>query len=517
LHTKIQSKSLFAFVVLFLAACARAQNVDVDNPPQGRFLDEWFELHMGGGKIGYAHNSTSREKDRVETSTQFHIKIGRADQPVVMDTTQRTVETVQGAPLEFETQMRFSQMSTSMRGKVQDGKITLVSSQFGMEQTQVFDFPNDALLAWGLFREQVKRGFAQGTRYSLKTYAPEIRLDDAIAAHVSVGGWEQFTLQGKAAQGQRVTVTMEAPTGSLDMVSWVNKEGLPLRSKVVMPGLGDMEMYAVGQAAAMADFVPPEVFMTTVLKANRRIDAEKAGRIRYRLRAKQPGAELSALPETDSQKITRVDDQTVEVTVTRQEHGKGNAETPKRGNAETNDTKNGELAEYLGSNLMINIKDDKLIALAKTAAGGEREPFALADKLRKFVTDYVTIKNLNVGFASASEVARTREGDCSEHGVLLAALARLNGLPSRVAVGLAYVPIFGGQADIFGYHLWTQVYIDGKWLDIDAALRETECSPIRITFAVSSLKNSGVADLNLPLISKIGAIDMEILDIESQK
>jgi hypothetical protein len=52
-------------------------------------------------------------------------------------------------------------------------------------------------------------------------------------------------------------------------------------------------------------------------------------------------------------------------------------------------------------------------------------------------------------------------------------------------------------------------------VDFDAALRETDCSPTRIAFAVSSLKNAGMADLSLPLINKIGAIEIDILDVET--
>jgi transglutaminase-like putative cysteine protease len=521
LRTRKNYRSWLVLLVLVAGSgTLHGQTVDINNPPQGRFFDEWFELHMGGAKIGYAHNTTARIGERIETSTDFHIKIGRADSPVVMDTTQKTTETIAGGPLSFESDMRFSQMKSAMRGTIKDGKITVVTSQYGMDQTQEFAFPKDALLSWGLFREQVTRGFEPGTKYSLKTYSPELRLDDAISAQVAVGDWEEFTVGGKKTRGQKLTVTMEGPTGALDMVSWVNKEGLPLKSRVAMPGLGDMEMFSVSQVEAVKDFVPPEMFMTTVLKANRKIDKDAAESIRYRIKSKQPGAKLDDLPETDSQKVKRIDAETLEVTVSRLPHG--NAETRKRGNAETPKNsptsieRTSALAEYLEPNLMMNNADAKLMELARTAAGGEKEPYALGDKLRRFVTDYVTTKSLNVGFATASEVARTREGDCSEHGVLLAALGRLNGLPSRVAVGLAYVPIFGGQDDIFGYHLWTQFYIDGRWTDFDAALRESECSPIRITFAVSSLQNSGVADLSLPLISKIGAIDLEIIEVKNR-
>ena len=115
---------------------------------------------------------------------------------------------------------------------------------------------------------------------------------------------------------------------------------------------------------------------------------------------------------------------------------------------------------------------------------------------------------------SVEDRPQVHEPGEGEHAVLLAALGRINGLPSRVVAGLAYVPLFGNEDDIFGYHMWTQFYIDGRWIDVDAALRETECSPARIAFAISSLQNAGLADLSLPLLSKIGAISLEIREME---
>ena len=54
----------------------------------------------------------------------------------------------------------------------------------------------------------------------------------------------------------------------------------------------------------------------------------------------------------------------------------------------------------------------------------------------------------------------------------------------------------------------------GSSSDLDAALKETVCSPARIAFAASSLKNTGLADLSLPLLFKIGAIDIDIVETE---
>jgi len=249
--------------------------------------------------------------------------------------------------------------------------------------------------------------------------------------------------------------------------------------------------------------------MATTIKAKRSIDAKSASRISYRVKTIKSDVELADFPTTPMQTSKRMPDGSIELSVKRLIHKQG----APRGAGDEPLTQE-QLAEFLDSNLMINTSDPELIKLAKQAGGQERDPFMLADRLRRFVSNYVTTETLGIGFATASEVCRTRAGDCSEYGVLLAALGRINKLPSRVVAGLAYVPLFGNESDIFGYHMWTQFYIDGRWVDFDAALRESVCSPARIAFATSSLKHAGLADLSLPLISKIGAIDIDVLKVE---
>ncbi|HEU4781034.1 MAG TPA: transglutaminase-like domain-containing protein, partial [Steroidobacteraceae bacterium] len=68
----------------------------------------------------------------------------------------------------------------------------------------------------------------------------------------------------------------------------------------------------------------------------------------------------------------------------------------------------------------------------------------------------------------ASVVAHRRKGDCSEHAVLTAALARLLGIPARVVVGVALVSDEKNHG-AFG-HAWAEIFEDGKWKVADAAL-----------------------------------------------
>ncbi len=479
---------------------------DPTDPREGLFSDDWAVIYLAGGKVGYMHSTMTRMGDEIHTRTTTVMKLGRANSPIEIKTVQQTIETIDGRPQSFASKMQAATIETSTSGVIRDGRVVITTAQFGMEQKQDYEFPKSALMTWGMYRETLKRGFEPGTSYAFDLYVPELRLDGAVKATTEVGDVETFVHQGTKLSGQRLTVTMKSPIGEMTVTSWVDKLGKPIKAVMPAAGLGDLTIIASDQATALNDFVPPELFLRTTLKANRKINRSAASRIVYRLTKKNAGAVLTGLPVTDMQRISKESDDSVELVVSRRPHV-WVTENPTPLSPEAR-------REYLEANLMINTEDPELIRLAKKAGAGETNPFALADRLRRFVTDYVKHKNLNIGFATASEVARTREGDCSEHGVLLAALGRLNGLPARVAVGVAYVPVFGQASDIFGYHLWTQFYIDGRWVDFDAALRESQCSPARITFATSSLRNTGLADLSLPLLSKIGAIHLEILEVE---
>jgi transglutaminase-like putative cysteine protease len=69
-------------------------------------------------------------------------------------------------------------------------------------------------------------------------------------------------------------------------------------------------------------------------------------------------------------------------------------------------------------------------------------------------------------FDIASQVATHKSGDCTEHAVLLAALARSVGLPARVAIG-TLVAGEAGSIGAFG-HAWVEIYRDGAWSLVDA-------------------------------------------------
>lgn len=86
------------------------------------------------------------------------------------------------------------------------------------------------------------------------------------------------------------------------------------------------------------------------------------------------------------------------------------------------------------------------------------------------------------GHYSALETLSRRAGDCTEAAVLLAALGRAAGIPTRVANGLVYSRArYHGVSNVFMPHSWTLAHVDGEWRSFDLALDAFDSSHIALT------------------------------------
>jgi len=270
-----------------------------------------------------------------------------------------------------------------------------------------------------------------------------------------------------------------------------------------------IEVLACSKAVALADNDPAELMIGTLVQLNGPIDAERAQRITYRIELKNPDDKtpLPRFPETGMQKVTDVNRTGATVTVTRPSPNSSQSRSV------ASDTE--MVNRYLAASATINFKDPKVAELARQAADGETDPRKLADKLSRFVADYVESKTLGVGFATASEVARSREGDCTEHGVLLAALGRANKVPSRIVTGLVYTEDFGGRPNVLVGHLWTQFWIDGGWVDVDSALRQhTHIDATHIAMSIGAATDDGFADLVASTWLSLGRFTVTVIQVD---
>jgi transglutaminase-like putative cysteine protease len=110
-------------------------------------------------------------------------------------------------------------------------------------------------------------------------------------------------------------------------------------------------------------------------------------------------------------------------------------------------------------------------------------------------------KRPTLSIPNALAVYELRAGDCNEHSVLFAALARAAGIPTRIAVGLLYTE------DRFFYHAWNEVYV-GEWIAVDPLMNQVPADPTHVRLVTGGL------DRQVQLVRTLGRLSIVVLDYE---
>ncbi|MEM9108577.1 MAG: transglutaminase-like domain-containing protein [Planctomycetota bacterium] len=292
---------------------------------------------------------------------------------------------------------------------------------------------------------------------------------------------------GKEAKAQVWSATYSVFPG-FETEYWINELSEIVGLSYEVDGVKFDSRLADASVAEMA-FDPPEMSGLSVVVPDRPIDhVNRQRRIVYELHYKSGDSNI--VPVTTAQQAVKP-------------MGKGKARVTVDLDAKPGSPKSDRPGpEHLANSIMVDHKDEVVSKLAKRAVAGldaDVDTTTIATTCKRYVTRHLTGVSLSVGDGSASQAARTREGDCTEASVLLAALLRANGIPSRCVNGLVYSEDeFVGQEDVFVYHMWTQAWIggeDGKgyWLDLDSAMWRYSAG--HIALGVSAMGDEDQQDL----------------------
>ncbi len=502
-------KALFVLCLLTLmpAAVSAEMAFDPQDPPQGLFDEEWMEVYLLGQKVGYSHLTLTRAGDTIRTETKTYMQVRRGAVAMAFETLEKTVETVDGQPLNFTVEMNMTGQPIIQRGQIDGDQITVFQEQQGRVQQRELPYPEGALMSWGLARKTMALPLEAGQTFSATLYMPSITTDFPVDVTYTVIGPEEALIGKERVPAWRAEMNMQIGATTLPTAIWTDEDHRVLKTTVNVMGM-PMEMIACEQEEALEGFTPAEIFETNLLTLNKAISAD-AQEVVYRVTVDGAHPDLT-LPESDYQKVEKTGVGQFLVTVTRADHAEIPRMLPKLDMT--------VWGEYLEPNLILDTHDEEIQKLGQQAVAqpAPNDKVAQADQLRVFVSRYIEDKNLSVGFATASEVARDPQGDCSEHAVLLAALGRTWGIPSRCVAGLVYLPQMkdaSGEVleNVMGYHMWTQFFLGGQWVDFDAAMGESECAPTRLALMASSLQETSMAELGLELLDLIGQITVEVV------
>lgn len=459
--------------------------------------ESWYRVEVSGQAAGWMVDREIEADDRLITESDMQISFRRGGAALRLGMSSRFIETAEHRPVEMWTRQQLGAAPQEITYRFESDAVV-------MNGQKRLELPEPGWLTPAAVdrrlvaevRALLDKQAAGGGVHSIEIST----VDPSLGPQVVTSRWvlEEreaiLALEGEERKASRWRQSQSfAP--QIETVVHLDENGEMLLSSTPMMGL-EMRFVRTSKEKAQAFGDGPELLVQSFIYPNRRIeDPRRLRRGVYRVTV---DGQSVPLPDVGAQ---RQQDGVVIVDLDRAQ------ELPRGGE---------EAGRYLQASTYFDFTAPEIRQLHQRARGERGKEASAAERaegLRRLVNRHLEEKNLDSILATAGEAASSRSGDCTEHAVLLTALLRADGIPSRAVTGVLYVESFAGKRHLFAYHMWSQALVDGRWLDLDATLPDaTPFDATHITFDVPELDDEGSALLHMagaaPLI---GRAQIEVL------
>jgi hypothetical protein len=474
----------------------------------GTVKEIWMGVYMEGVKVGYSH---SREFDVVQNGKTYtksiqesFLKVTRlGSDPVEISTAQDSLYDAEGNPVETIIRTKLSQTETVIRAEVKPERIVFfsgdkLSKELPYSEKFEFGVPLDKIIE--------EHGLNPGREYTFKILEPLTR--SLIDVSFEVIEKESVLLLGEQRSLWHVRTEMTEVFPIL-MDEWIDEQGEIWKSvsdagflhttSIRMPKDKALELSEENLDIAFSVLInsnvefprPQEVQMVTFRVSG--ISLEKVRGIPFVGRSQKLLEVKDDYATVQTQSLVFIEKDAIPFPVDGE-----------------------EFVEYLAPTTFCQSDDPDILQIARSIIGSERNSWAASKKIAEWVNQQIE-PNYDVGFATAKEVLENREGDCSEHTVLMVALCRSVGIPARAAVGVMY-----GEG-IFAYHMWPEVYVgewvglDAKWLAVDKKSGEYYTDATHIKLGDSALDEGIFQEMGQAMSEIIGKLKLEVLEFKEDR
>jgi transglutaminase-like putative cysteine protease len=488
--------------------------------PKGRtVLDSWEAAYLTSGKAGYFRTNVveiDRDGQKVLRSTfEMNLTLKRFRDTINLRAQVGSEETPDGkVTAVFMRHYLGKQQQLAIVGKVVGKRLHLTHVGRGPLKSAPWD---DRVIS--LYRQRLlfqERKVKPGDSFDFLSFEPTINL--VVKNRVRVKDYEEVTVPGRGKQRllkveiKPDEIRIDKPDGSVDrfqgptLYAWLDKNRMPARTQTDMPGLGTITTYrstgkqakTAGNLATITDLGISQMVLLAQ-RIRRPLDAKVAV---YRITLKGDKDAVSAFRRDARQTVLRSKGDTFDMRVTA-------SRGPVRKKGEQAEEIVG--AEYLKSCYFINSEDREVRRLARQAVGREKDPWKKALRIERWVHGHMKV-TFDEEMATADHVARTLEGDCTEHAMLAAAMCRAEGVPSRTALGMIYADTGKGPAMVF--HMWTEVWIEGQWVPIDATLGRGYVGADHLKVSDQSWHDTRTLTPLLPFLRVVGKVAIEVVSVK---
>ena len=463
--------------------------------------DDWLNLTLMGTKIGYAHvymeKSIYEGEAAIRARTDMVMDLKRTGTGLRLTTTRISYVGMDLVPRYFITTSNETGQEKCVEGRIRDNVAYLETSLAGKTTHSEIPISADTIFEGMISYFLLQRSIRVGDAHTLPVF--NLDLMQPVKTGISVLREDQIEFDGKMEPVYVVNYTMDI-MGGLTTTQWLGHNGTTYRMEVGLMGL-NMVLAKTDMQTALGESGEVDVILNTKIFAQGERPTPHARRFKAHLRLTE--GQLDKAVMIDTRQKLKVDNDP--------RHGVLEINAPMIDPAETpnlpiqDQHNNEELAQFLKSTVYIQAEHPEIQAKAVEVLDGETNAWQSAEKLCQWVYKNISDKNLKIGFGSALQTLESLEGDCTEHTVLMIAMARSVGIPARVCAGLVF------QGDAFYYHFWPEVYV-GKWVAMEPTLGQIQADANHIQLAGSELESNSMLEFGEGVMRTLNQLEIEVLE-----
>jgi hypothetical protein len=510
---KLKSLSTFilvAFLLGFLRIVVAA-GISVEalsSSEEKQTAESWMGIYMKGIKIGYSHNQEFSLKKNGESykreSSESLMKVSRlGGKPVEIFSIQESLFDESGRPLETLLRIKMSGSETVLKAEIGPEKVAFKSQDKIIKE---LTYKEEIYLGVPLEKIIEKGGLRTGPKERYRVLDPISY--SIVDCSFEVVGKEDVLILGEKMSLWHVKEEMTSII-PIAVEEWIDDKGESWKSVSQASFATTTSIRMPKEKALEPSEQNFDIAFSTIITPNLTFDnPQEIQNVTFKL----SGISLDRMKnfpfDDGSQKILEDGKDYIIFQTSSVVFGENEAVLLP--------VEEEEFREFMKPTSFCQADDPQIREMAKEIVGGERNSWRASKKIAEWVNENM-ISNYDVGFATAREILKNRQGDCSEHTVLAVTLCRAAGIPARSAVGIMYA------RGIFAYHMWPEVYVgrwvslDAKWLARDKKSGEYYTDATHIKFGRSLLDENIFKEMAKAISDIVGHLKLEILDYRQDK
>jgi hypothetical protein len=439
--------------------------------------ETWMNIFQDKKKIGFSHSRYARLDQGYHFNETLFMRINTMG--MIQDIGLKTNGTLNTdfSLKSFDFEIASGRFNFSASGDISDKILKLDTQSTGAKQTYQLKLTDDIYFTSGIVQAASAGKLKPGDQLTLKVFDPIAMGQESI--QLLVLEEEDITIMGQLKKATKFSLKFKGAT----QLAWMDEKGDLLREKgmlgiILEKTTREDAMYGLpiqsSQDLTKAASIPANIDIDNPAGLTKmRFEITASGDFTKQL---QGGRQIFKAPILSIKKETLEDLSQKDPSLAYRE----------------------DLKTFLAPSPFIQSDHPAIKKLTSDLVAEKDLPLEKTRKLVAWIQSHIE-KRPVISLPDALSTLENRVGDCNEHAVLFAAMARAAGIPTKIEAGVVFL------RKSFFYHAWNSIYV-GRWVTVDALFDQIPADVTHIRLA------SGMQKDQLDILGLIGNLKIQILN-----